>query len=199
MKSFTAVAVAVAFSIISGCSDNGTTPTAVNGARQSGAAALASQSGARSGFGFNGTASGFPTGTVFLTGGGSFDVATASNVVPNEETRVSANGGFRCVDGVEQGPLAHCAAGEGVRWDTAQLLASTNFKCTAADAVKLAVTGDDTVVLLADFYRAGDGIDESFTAQMIVSNTDLAPNIPGEQNLWIQGVGCGTAVVHFSK
>lgn len=43
-----------------------------------------------------------------------------------------------------------------------------------------------------------DGIDESFTAQMIVSASDLAPDVPGEQNLWVQGVGCGSAVVHFS-
>jgi hypothetical protein len=57
----------------------------------------------------------------------------------------------------------------------------------------------DTVVLLAEFYRAGDGIDESFRAQMIVSSTDLAPDIPGVQNIWIQGVGCGTAGVSFSK
>jgi len=53
-------------------------------------------------------------------------------------------------------------------------------------------------VLQADFYRAGDGIDESFTAQMIVSETDLASDIDGVQNLWVQGVGCGTAIVHFN-
>ena len=52
---------------------------------------------------------------------------------------------------------------------------------------------------LVNCYRAGDGNDESFTAPMIVSETDLAPGIPGEQNLWIKGVGCGPAVVHFSK
>jgi hypothetical protein len=86
-----------------------------------------------------------------------------------------------------------------VRWDTVQLLASTNFKCTAPDVAKLAVTGSDRVVLLADFYRAGDGVDESFTAQMIVSETDLAPNIDGEQTLWIQGVGCGDAIVNFAR
>ena len=64
--------------------------------------------------------------------------------------------------------------------------------------MKTAVTGSGRAVLLADFYRAGDGIDESFTAQMIVSDTDLAPNIPGVQNLWIQGVGCATANVNFA-
>ena len=97
-----------------------------------------------------------------------------------------------------QGPLNKCLTGEGVRWDTAQLLASAPFKCTATDAVKTAFTGRGRAVLLADFYRAGDGNDESFRAQMIVSETDLAPNIPGEQTLWIQGVGCAEAKVNFN-
>ncbi len=56
-----------------------------------------------------------------------------------------------------------------------------------------------TAVLLADFYRAGDGIDESFTAQMIVSDGDIAPEIPGMQTLWVQGVGCGLANGHFNR
>jgi hypothetical protein len=38
-----------------------------------------------------------------------------------------------------------------------------------------ATTDENTVVLLADFYRAGDGNDESFTAQMIVSADDIVP------------------------
>jgi len=155
-------------------------------------------SGSKHGFGFNGRASGFPTGAVFLTGGGSYDASTASNTIPSE-TFVHSGGGFRCTADVGQGPLKGCAAGEGVRWDTAQLLASTTFKCTGSDAAKPAATSDHAVVLLADFYRAGDGIDESFTAQMIVSETDIAPEIPGNQNLWVQGVGCGSAVVHFSN
>ena len=154
--------------------------------------------GTRTGFGFNGTVSGFPTGKVFLSGGGSFDAATASNIIPNP-TDAKSGGGFSCLEAVDQGPLTGCATGQGVRWDTAQLLASTGFKCTGSDAKKTAVTGPGTVVLLADFYRAGDGNDESFTAQMIVSDSDLAPEIPGDQTLWIQGVGCGTAVVNFSR
>ena len=40
-----------------------------------------------------------------------------------------------------------------------------------------AVTDENTVGLDADFYRAGDGNDESFTAQMIVSADDIAPGI----------------------
>jgi hypothetical protein len=53
-------------------------------------------------------------------------------------------------------------------------------------------------VLLADFYRVGDGVEESFTAQMIVSDGDIAADIAGVQNLWVQGVGCGTAIVNFN-
>ncbi|HEX6406286.1 MAG TPA: hypothetical protein VFZ90_03755 [Gemmatimonadales bacterium] len=154
--------------------------------------------GGRSGFGFNGNARGFPTGAVRLTGGGSYSVETASNVVPSE-TSVVSSGGFDCSETVAQGPLTGCQAGQGVRWDTAQLLASTNFKCTGADAAKLATTSSHTAVLLADFYRAGDGNDESFTAQMIVSDSDLAPEIPGIQTLWVQGVGCGQASGHFNR
>ena len=94
-----------------------------------------------------------------------------------------------------------CLAGQGVRWDTAELLTSTNFKCTGAatEPLKTATTDGHTVVLLADFYRAGDGIDESFTAQMIVSDRDIAPDIDGTQNVWIQMVGCGSAIAHFSS
>ncbi|HSB16421.1 MAG TPA: hypothetical protein VLE22_18365, partial [Bryobacteraceae bacterium] len=98
------------------------------------------------------------------------------------------------------GPFNGCLAGQGVRWDTVAPLASTTFKCTGAagEALKTAFTGDSTVVLLADFYRQGDGNDESFTAQMIVSGSDLAPEIPGVQNVWIQGIGCGEAVANFN-
>ena len=155
----------------------------------------------RVGFGFNGTVSGFPTGKVFLTGGGAYNLA---------ENFVKAGGGFRCDQAVLQGPLSTsinpgdpgpCQAGEGVRWDTASLLNSTTFKCTnaATEPLKTAVTTDTTLVLQADFYRAGNGNDESFTAKMIVSDTDIATDFPGAR-LWVQGVGCGTPVaVNFSN
>jgi hypothetical protein len=146
------------------------------------------------GFG-NTIVSGFPTGVVFVSGGGSYDPSTASNVI-GDETFVHSAGGFRCVDSVGQGPIAGCEAGEGVRWDTDQLLASTTFKCTgaAAEPLKRAATNDRIAVLLSDFYRAGDGDDASFKGvQMIISRDDLDPDIEGIQNIWIQGVGCGTA------
>ncbi len=134
-------------------------------------AAPAFAAGGHTGFGFNATGiSGFPAGAASLTGGGSYDPGTGF---------AKSGGGFRCTTDVGQGPLAGCLAGQGVRWDTAGLRASTTFKCTgaAAESLKTAVTDQDTVVLLADFYRAGDGIDESFTAQMIVSAGDIAPAV----------------------
>jgi hypothetical protein len=162
---------------------------------------LRAQGQLRVGFGFNGTVTGFPTGKVFLSGGGAYD-RTAN--------RVDSAGGFRCLEDVLQGPLSTsinpddpgpCRAGEGVRWDTAALLPSTTFKCTgaASEALKTAATSDKTVVLQADFYRASNGNDESFTAKMIVSDGDIAPDFPGV-NLWVERVGCGTALaVNFSK
>jgi hypothetical protein len=196
-QSFPRAVLAAVVTIAAACADLPNAPTNVETSRAlSQPASLASRS-SNQGFGFNGVASGFPTGVVRLTGGGSFDVTSASNTVP-AETRVNSGGGFRCIDGVAQGPLNGCGDGEGVRWDTVQLLASTNFRCSPADAVKPAVSGNGRVVLLADFYRAGDGADESFTAQMIVSETDLAPDVEGEQTLWIQGVGCGDATVNFA-
>jgi hypothetical protein len=156
-------------------------------------AAPASAGPGNVGFGFNAAnISGFPTGAARLTGGGAFNPGTGF---------VKSAGGFRCTSDVGQGPLTGCLAGQGVRWDTVELRASTTFKCTGAatEPLKTATTDEDTVVLLADFYRAGDGNDESFTAQMIVSADDIAPDIAGEQNVWIQGVGCGPAIVHFSS
>jgi hypothetical protein len=156
-------------------------------------ASAAVAAGPNTGFGFNASdVSGFPTGQVFLTGGGAFNPSAGF---------VHSAGGFTCASDVSQGPLAGCLAGEGVRWDTASLLSGTSFKCTGSlsEALKPASTDEQTVVLQADFYRAGDGIDESFTAQMIVSAVDIAPDILGIQNVWVQGVGCATAVVHFSS
>ena len=51
-------------------------------------------------------------------------------------------------------------------------------------------------MLQADFYRAGDANDESFSAQMIVSEHDIADDIQGVQNVWVQSVGCGNALAH---
>src|SRR5690349_9646361 len=134
---------------------------------------LVAQSQSRVGFGFSGTVSGFPTGVVRLTGGGAFDRASHF---------VNSAGGFSCLASVLQGPLSisinpddpgGCQVGQGVRWNTAALLDSTTFKCTGTATDETAATNDRTVVLQADFYRAGDGDDESFTAKMIVSDADI--------------------------
>jgi hypothetical protein len=155
-----------------------------------GVPAVSSQ--ARDAFGFSSSdIAGFPTGKVTLTGGGAY--------VPG--TNFAQSGGhFQCTESVLQGPLNGCLAGQGVRWDTAALLASTTLKCTgaASESLKTATTGDNTVVLVADFYRQGDGNQESFTAKMVVSAVDLAPDIPGIQTVWIQGVGCGTGIANFN-
>lgn len=146
---------------------------------------------AQTGFGFNSpNIAGFPTGAAELTGGGAFNPATGF---------IHSGGGFRCIASVQQGPLNGCLAGQGIRWDTAALLSSTQFKCTgaASEPLQTATTSANTVALVADFYRQGDGNEESFTAKMIVSELDL-PGNPGV-NVWIQGVGCGSATVNFSK
>jgi hypothetical protein len=143
-------------------------------------------------FGFNSSnVHGFPTGSAEITGGGAYDMGT---------NFVHAAGGCRCTSDIHQGPFNGCLADEGVRWDTAALLENTPFKCSASasETLKTAHTGGHTVALVADFYRQGDGIDESFTAKMIVSDTDLAPDVAGVQNVWIQGIGCDSAVVNFN-
>jgi len=145
----------------------------------------------RTGFGFDAQGiSGFPTGMAFLTGGGAYNL---------QNRFVKTGGAFRCLTDINQGPLAGCKAGEGVRWDAVALLDSFPFKCTgsAGESLKTAVTDEDTIVMIADFYRQGDGNDESFTARMFVSAVDEAPDFDGIQNVWIQGVGCGDAIANF--
>ena len=34
---------------------------------------------------------------------------------------------------------------------------------------------------------------------MIVSAVDIAPDLPGVQDVWVQGVGCTDALVNFSS
>ena len=154
----------------------------------------AAANGSTVGFGFDARdVSGFTNaGHVALNGGGAFNLNPAAG-------SVHAGGGFSCTADVGAGFLTGCLQGEGVRWDTAALRTSTTFKCTgsAGEVAKTATTGADTAVLQADFYRAGDANDESFTAQMIVSTRDIANDIPGIQNVWIQSAGCGAATVNF--
>ena len=53
-----------------------------------------------------------------MTGGGAYNLTT---------NFVHSGGGFRCLSDITAGPFAGCLAGQGVRWDTAALLASTPF------------------------------------------------------------------------
>jgi len=156
----------------------------------------ADRAGALVGFGFqSGGITGFGPGIVSLTGGGSYDPSTATL----EETVGHGNGGFSCLNTVDRLNLNGCQTGQGVRWDTEQMLASTGFKCTAAEAGRTAFTDEHTVVFKADFYLAGDGNDETFKANMIVADHDLDDQQEGVQNVWIQGVGCSTGTVNFSQ
>ena len=134
------------------------------------------------------------SGAVTLTGGGAFGPTTHP---------AHAGGSFSCTSTVVvvgTPPLLNgCQTGQGVRWDSDTLVPTQTFKCVASSPVANNVsTSDDTVVLHADFYRAGDGTDESFQANMIVSAHDIDNVVPGVQNVWIQGVGCATGAVHFS-
>src|SRR6266571_8879447 len=84
-------------------------------------------------FGFNAASiSGFPSGAIFLTGGGAYDPQSGF---------LKTGGGFRCTEDINQGPLAGCKAGEGIRWDASEIVASTGFKCSgsAAEPLKTAV------------------------------------------------------------
>jgi len=156
----------------------------------------------RTGFGFNARNISGISGSVFLTGGGAFSLPDF----------IHSGGGFSCTETVSAGPFANdlntngkpekgpgCQAGEGVRWDAAELLATVQFKCFGADTPHTATTGDQTVVMKSDFYEAGNGIHESFAdVPMIVSAVDLRADLDGVQNVWIAGVGCGSAIVNFS-
>ena len=132
---------------------------------------------------------GAPTGAVAMTGVGTYDTSTGA---------LRANGLFRCTDTVGQGPLSGCMAGQGVHWNSMTLNPTQRFVC-GTDAAKTVTSDNQTVAFKADFFRFGGGSTPSFSSNVIVSTHDIAPDVPGVQRTWIQGVGCGTGVVHFSK
>ncbi len=131
---------------------------------------------------------GAPTGSVAMTGFGVYDTSTSS---------LHANGLFRCTDSVGQGPLSGCMSGQGVHWQSTTLNATQRFVC-GTDAAKTVTTDGQTVAFKADFFRIGDGSTPSFSANVIVSARDIAPDVQGVQNTWIQGVGCGSALQFFA-
>jgi hypothetical protein len=174
-----------------GCSDSQTSPRAP----QTPSYSLEGSNG-RPSFAINATIVTAAGPVIRLTGGGSWDPSTVNDPNPSGH----GNGGFSCLADVAFGAKT-CATGEGVRWDTAKLLPASGFKCGGVvnETGKTATTSDHVIVLLADFYRAGDGNDESFQAKMFVSDHDLADDVPGVQNVWIQGVGCGTGIINFNN
>lgn len=121
---------------------------------------------------------------VFMTGGGTYDPGSGF---------LQGAGGFHCRSDITGGPLAGLRAGEGVRWEAAEILASSGFKCSGPDPLKTAVTDDDTIVMQVRFFRQGDGANASFTAKVFVSAVDENPDEVGSQTVWIQGVGCDEA------
>jgi hypothetical protein len=131
---------------------------------------------------------GAPTGAAALTGFGSYDTAAGT---------LNANGLFRCTSTVAQGPVSGCMAGQGGHWTSNTLNATQKFVC-GTDAVKTATTDGQTVAFKANFFRFGDGSTPSFTPNVIVSTHDIAPDVPGIQRTWIQGVGCGNALQGFA-
>jgi len=132
---------------------------------------------------------GAPIGSVAMSGVGNYDTPTGP---------LQATGLFRCTDAVAQGPLAGCLSGQGVRWTSTTLNATQRFVC-GTDAAKTATTDGQTVAFNADFFRFGDFGAPSFRANIIVSAHDIAPDVPGIQNTWIQGVGCGSALQVFAN
>jgi hypothetical protein len=141
-------------------------------------------------FSFNSASvSGIGGGQVFITGGGTFDPVSGT---------VKAGGAFHVLSDITAGPLAGVKAGETVRWDTDELVRSFDIKCNGAEAPRPVVTDANTVVMNADFYRKGDGNHASLHAVMFVSADDEDGVLGGSQTVWVQGVGCGEANVHFN-
>ncbi|MGE5177977.1 MAG: hypothetical protein ACM3PF_02665, partial [Bacteroidota bacterium] len=110
-------------------------------------------------------------GSVSMSGGGTFDPASGS---------LHGGGGFRVTRDIVAGPLAGLRAGDGVRWEAAELLRSSGFKCGGipGEPLKTATTDDDTVVMKVRFFRQGDGATPSFTANAFVSAGDENPDQP---------------------
>jgi hypothetical protein len=131
---------------------------------------------------------GAPIGSVAMTGIGTYDTSTGA---------LRSSGLFRCTDSVGQGPLMGCLKGQGVHWSSTTLNGTQRFVC-GTDAPKTVTTDNRTVAFNADFFRAGDGGTPSFSANVIVSAHDIAPDVQGIQNTWIQGVGCGSALQFFA-
>jgi hypothetical protein len=123
------------------------------------------------------------------------DAVELKGVGAFDEGQVTLAGKFRVTQDIAAGPLGGLRAGDTGRWKATAILPTSGFKCSGADALRNADTDDDTVVFQADFFRQGDFDHASFTAKVFISANDENPDLPGIQNVWIQGVGCDEAVV----
>ena len=151
---------------------------------------IAHSQGSKRPFNFNApSVSGFANAEVFITGGGTFDPVAGV---------VKAGGAFHVLQDITVGPLAGVKAGETVRWDSDVIVPSFGIRCNGAEAARTVSTDDNTVVMNADVYRAGDGNNASLHVIMFVSAEDEDGGLTGNQTVWIQGVGCGAAQVHFN-
>jgi hypothetical protein len=137
------------------------------------------------------TVAGADTGAAQIAGGGSFEVG---------RNHVQGAGAFRCTQSFEQWPLLGCLAGEGVRWSANELLTSVWFQCSgvAGESFKQAFTGAAAVVILVDFYLHPGGEFPTATKRVIFADSDIAPDVTGVQNVWIEGVGCGAGRIAFN-
>src|SRR5262249_22162670 len=119
-----------------GCSDSQTSPRAPQ------APSYSLESGRqRIGFSIEGDIVSRSGQGIHLTGGGSFDPSTASNTA-GDDTKGHGNGSFSCDSDFPTGRFAGCLTGQGVRWDSEQLLRSSGFTCGfPGETGKTATTG----------------------------------------------------------
>ena len=137
---------------------------------------------------------GVVAGEVSLAGGGVYDPATGF---------IHAGGSFKCIETVTNpgASLYGCQAGQGGHWQALTLLQQRVFRCTGqpqTEPQKIAVTDDNTVVMVALFYLRGAGNDEPVEVEMFVSEVDEAADLRSTQSVWVQGVGCGRAIANFN-
>jgi len=162
----------------------------VLGAASASASTASSVEGSRTAFAFiSPHIAGAPTGSVAMAGFGRYDTTAGT---------LRANGLFQCTTSVAQGPLSGCMQGQGIRWSSTTFNATQKFVC-GTDAPKTVASDNQTVAFKADFFRVGDGSTPSFSANVIVASHDIAPDVPGVQNTWIQGVGCDSALQFFAN
>lgn len=141
-----------------------------------------------------------------MNGYGSFKAATAviglavllfGGNDPNASRGGNQALGFNAnlVDGFSGGRAIEVTGGGVYRVDRTSANSGGGFRCLSNIATGPFTGCQDG----ADCYRHGDGNVESFTAKMIVSALDLDPVAGGLQNVWVQGIGCGTdAVTSFN-